>query len=56
MPIPQNDQHRDYARYAAHCLDMVTTTEDQEARLLNREMAAEWLRLADAIINPKAVK
>jgi hypothetical protein len=52
MPIPKNDKHKDYARYAAHCLDMVTTTKDQEARSINREMAAEWLKLADAILHP----
>jgi hypothetical protein len=57
MPIPKNDKHKDYARYAAHCLDMVTTTKDQEARSINREMAAEWLKLADAILHPlKPVK
>jgi hypothetical protein len=31
---------------------MVTTTKDQEARAINREMAAEWLKLADAIVHP----
>jgi hypothetical protein len=36
---------------------MVTTTKDQEARSINREMAAEWLKLADAILHPlKPVK
>jgi hypothetical protein len=54
--IPKNDMHKDYARYAAHCLDMVTTTKDQEAGAINREMAAEWLRLADAIIHPQKLK
>ena len=49
MAKPKNDKHKDYARYAAHCLDMVTTTKDQEARAINREMAAEWLKLADAM-------
>jgi hypothetical protein len=53
----KNDKRKDYARYAAHCLDMVTTTKDQEARSINREMAAEWLKLADAILDPlKPVK
>jgi hypothetical protein len=52
MAKPKNDKHKDYARYAAHCLDMVTTTKDQEARAINREMAAEWLKLADAIAHP----
>jgi hypothetical protein len=52
MTIPETDKHKKYARYAAHCLAMVTTTEDQDARALNREMAAEWLRLADAVRHP----
>jgi hypothetical protein len=52
MAKPKNDTHKNYARYAAHCLDMVTTTKDQEARSINREMAAEWLKLADAIVHP----
>jgi DNA primase len=57
MAKPKNDKRKDYARYAAHCLDMVTTTKDQEARCINREMAAEWLKLADAILHPlKPVK
>lgn len=49
MAVPKNDKHKDYVRYAAHCLEMVPVTKDQEARTINREMAAEWLRLADAV-------
>jgi len=45
-----NDKHKEYARYAAHCLDMVPVTKDQEVRALNREMAAEWLKLADSLL------
>jgi hypothetical protein len=52
MTIPETDKHKKYARYAAHCLAMVTTTKDQDARALSREMAAEWLRLADAVRHP----
>jgi hypothetical protein len=52
MTIPPNDKHKNYARYAEHCLTMVTTTTDQDARALNREMAAEWLMLADAVLHP----
>jgi hypothetical protein len=51
MAKPQNDTHKDYVRYAAHCLEMTGATKDQEARSINREMAAEWLKLADAIIH-----
>jgi hypothetical protein len=47
-----NDKHKEYARYAAHCLNIVPTTKDQDDRAINREMAAEWLKLADAVLHP----
>jgi hypothetical protein len=46
MP-PKPDKHKDYARYAEHCLAMAKIASDQSSRILLREMAAEWLRLAD---------
>ena len=49
MTMPKNDKYKDYARYAERCLNMVAATTDQESRSIQREMAAEWLRLADAI-------
>jgi hypothetical protein len=52
MSAPKNDKQAEYARYAAHCLDMVRVAKDQESRVIQREMAAEWLRLADAITHP----
>jgi hypothetical protein len=52
MAISKNDKHKEYARYAEHCLTMVTSTKDQNARAINREMAVEWLRLADAVLHP----
>jgi hypothetical protein len=47
MAIPMNYKHKEYARYAAHCLNIVFTTNDQDARAINREMATERLKLAD---------
>ena len=48
--MPKNDKlFKDYARYAEHCLNMMATPTDQESRSIQREMAAEWLRLAEAI-------
>jgi hypothetical protein len=47
MAIPKGEKHKQYARYAAHCLDMVTITKDRDLRTVQREMAAEWMRLAD---------
>jgi hypothetical protein len=38
-------------------LDILPTITDQELRGIQREMAAEWLKLADAIAHPlKPVK
>jgi hypothetical protein len=50
MPtVPKNGSYKDYVRYAEHCLNMTAATSDQGSRCIQREMAAEWLRLADAI-------
>jgi hypothetical protein len=50
MAGPKNDTHKDYVRYAAHCLDIVPLATDREARVIQREMAAEWLKLADSVL------
>ena len=47
MTVQKGEKHKEYARYAAHCLNMLTITKDQESRTIQREMAAEWIRLAD---------
>jgi hypothetical protein len=52
MAAPKNNSHKDYVRYAEHCLNLVPTIDAQEDRAINREMAAEWIRLADAIVHP----
>jgi hypothetical protein len=49
MAVPKKDTHKDYARYAEHCLAMVTVAVDQNARVIQREMAAEWLKLANGV-------
>ena len=48
MAIPQIDKCDEYERYAEHCLGMAKTARAQESRVTLREMAAEWLKLADA--------
>ena len=50
MANPKNKKHKEYTRFAAHCLEMVTIVKDQESRSIQREMAAEWLKLADAML------
>ena len=47
-----NEKRKEYARYAQHCLQMVAATREQAASSIQREMAAEWLRLADAMRRP----
>jgi hypothetical protein len=49
VAIPENDKSKDYAHYAAHCLCMVTVASDRDSRTIQREMAAEWIRLADSV-------
>jgi hypothetical protein len=49
--IPKNNKHTDYVRYAEHCLKMVPAAANQEHRAILREMAAEWLKLADAVLH-----
>jgi len=56
MTMPKNDKYKDYARYAERCLNMMAATSDQESRSVQREMAVEWLRLADAIRRPRRSK
>jgi hypothetical protein len=52
MAGPKNEKRKVYAHYAAHCLHMVTAARDQGSRAIQREMAAEWLKLADEIRHP----
>jgi hypothetical protein len=52
MTTPKNNTHKDYVRSAEHCLNLVSTTKDRDDRGINREMAAEWLKLADAVLHP----
>jgi hypothetical protein len=52
VATPKKGKHKEYARFAAHCLKMVPAVTDQEYRAVQREMAAEWLKLADAVIHP----
>ena len=46
MSASPADQAMTYASYAEHCLKMAELLPDRESRVIHREMAAEWLRLA----------
>jgi hypothetical protein len=56
MAVLKNDTYKDYARYAEHCLNMMAGTTDKESCRIQREIAAEWRRLADAIRRPRRFK
>jgi len=49
MAIPKDDKRKEYARYALYCLNMVAAVADQDSRSIQREMAAEWLKLAESV-------
>ena len=52
MAMADKDRHRRYVRYAERCITMAVTAMDEDSRAVQREMAAEWLRLADAALHP----
>jgi RecB family exonuclease len=52
MAAPKSTKHKEYARYAAHCLNVAAAAKNEDFRSINREMAAEWLKLADAALHP----
>jgi hypothetical protein len=53
MASSESDRHKEYARFAAHCLDMAIIMRDQKTCSIEREMAIKWMRLADATL-PRA--
>jgi hypothetical protein len=52
MAIGRNVKREEYQQYARHCLELVRIATTQNARVIQREMAAEWLRLADVLHRP----
>ena len=52
MATSKDDKQKDYAHYAAHCLYLETAASDPDSRAIQREMAAEWLKLADDARHP----
>jgi hypothetical protein len=49
---PKVEEHRKYARFAAYCLSQGNGASDPDARDIQRQMALEWLKLADAMLHP----
>lgn len=47
MAKSKSDTAVEYANYGRHCLNAVRALPDQDSRMIHREMAAEWFKLAD---------
>jgi hypothetical protein len=47
MTVRKASKYEEYRRYAEHCLDLVRIATSRESRVVQREMAAEWFKLAD---------
>jgi hypothetical protein len=47
VAISQADKAVEYVSYAQHCLKIAGKISDRNSRLVHREMAAEWFKLAD---------
>ena len=46
MDFDEQQKAAEYESYAEHCLRIAAQIPDRESRVLQREMAAEWLKLA----------
>jgi hypothetical protein len=42
------DKREQYVAFATHCLQLAKVAVDGQSRTILREMAAEWLKLAEA--------
>jgi hypothetical protein len=45
------DDRERYVGYATHCLQLAKVATDQESRAVLKDMAAEWLKLAEAPVD-----
>jgi hypothetical protein len=54
MAISDKGKHNDYARFAAYCLDLDARPTAKIPHPIQREMALEWLKLAEAALHPHA--
>ncbi len=47
MAVRKPGKYEEYMQYAEHCLKLVRIATTRETRTIQREMAAEWFKLAD---------
>jgi hypothetical protein len=49
MAVRKLGKREEYERYARHCLQLVRIATNRKYRVIQREMAAEWFKLADIV-------
>jgi hypothetical protein len=54
LTVMATERCEEYTHYAEHCLAMARVARDQQSRMIQREMAAEWLRLAGMLESEQA--
>jgi hypothetical protein len=47
MAVRKSSKYEEYRLYAEYCLELVRIAANRESRVIQREMAAEWFKLAD---------
>jgi len=53
--ISKADKADEYMHYAEHCMKTARTISDREPRTLHRQMAAEWIKLAQAMAEDESL-
>jgi hypothetical protein len=47
MVVRKPGKYEEYRLYAEHCLKLVRIATNRDSRVIQRQMAAEWFKLAD---------
>ena len=47
MAVRKTNKYEEYRLYAEHCLELVRIATNRKTRIIQREMAAEWIKLAN---------
>lgn len=55
LAITNADKAAEYMRYAEHCVKTARILRGQEDRNLHREMAGEWMQLAQRLVEDAAL-
>ena len=55
VAISKADKADEYVRYADHCTKTARIIPERESRILHREMAAEWIKLAQGMVKHAAL-